>query len=136
MAYAQEVGKPIFLDHTGHGCVNCRRTEDNIWSDDRIRSMLNDDYVLVSLYVDDREKLENVLVSEKRNKKLRTIGNRWADFQIVNFDQITQPLYVMVTPEEEVMTEPREYKEGVEDYFKYLSCGLETFRKNAGNSGL
>ena len=136
MAYAQEVGKPVFLDHTGHGCVNCRRTEDNIWSDNRIRSMLNDDYVLVSLYVDDREKLENILISEKRNKKLRTVGNRWADFQIVNFDQITQPLYVMVTPEEEVMTEPREYKEGVEDYFNYLSCGLETFRKNAGNSGL
>lgn len=128
LAYAKEVGKPIFLDHTGHGCVNCRRTEDNIWSDDRIRKMLNDDFVLVSLYVDDREKLKEILISQKRQKKLRTIGNRWADFQIVNFDQISQPLYVMVTPQEEVVTLPREYKEGVEDYYDYLNCGLQTFK--------
>ncbi len=128
LAYAQEVGKPIFLDHTGHGCVNCRRTEDNIWSDERIRKMLNDDFVLVSLYVDDREKLDEILISQKRQKKLRTIGNRWADFQIVNFDQISQPLYVMVTPREEVVTMPREYKEGIEDYFDYLNCGLQTFK--------
>ena len=128
LAYAKEVGKPIFLDHTGHGCVNCRRTEDNIWSDDRIRKMLNDDFVLVSLYVDDREKLEEILISSKRQKKLRTIGNRWADFQIVNFDQISQPLYVMVTPQEEVVTMPREYKEGIEDYYDYLNCGLQTFK--------
>lgn len=136
MAYAQEVGKPVFLDHTGHGCVNCRRTEDNIWSDNRIRNMLNDDYVLISLYVDDREKLDQVLISKKRNKKLRTVGNRWADFQIVNFDQITQPLYVMVTPQEDVITQPREYKEGIEDYFNYLSCGLKTFKENLGTSSL
>lgn len=128
LAYAKEVGKPIFLDHTGHGCVNCRRTEDNIWSDERIRKMLNDDFVLVSLYVDDREKLDEILISQKRQKKLRTIGNRWADFQIVNFDQISQPLYVMVTPQEEVVTMPREYKEGVEDYYNYLNCGLQTFK--------
>ena len=127
LAYAKEVGKPIFLDHTGHGCVNCRRTEDNIWSDDRIRKMLNDDFVLVSLYVDDREKLDEILISQKRQKKLRTIGSLWSDFQIVNFDQISQPLYVMVTPQEEVVTKPREYKEGIEDYYNYLNCGLQTF---------
>ncbi len=128
LAYAKEVGKPIFLDHTGHGCVNCRRTEDNIWSDERIRKMLNEDFVLVSLYVDDREKLQEVLISQSRQKKLRTVGNKWADFQIVNFDQISQPLYVMVTPQEEVVSNPREYKEGIEDYYNYLDCGLQTFK--------
>lgn len=127
LAYAQEVDKPLLLDHTGHGCVNCRRTEDNIWSDDRVRNMLNDDFVLVSLYVDDRQKLDEVLISESRNEKLRTVGSRWADFQIVNFAQISQPLYVIVTPEEEVVSNPRGYKEGVEGYLNYLKCGLETF---------
>jgi len=128
LAYAQEIGKPLLIDHTGHGCVNCRRTEDNIWSDDRIRGMLNDDYVLVSLYVDDREKLEKMLISKHNNKKLRTVGSKWADFEIVNFAQFSQPLYVVVTPEEEVVSLPRGYKEGVEDYYNYLKCGLESFK--------
>lgn len=128
LAYAQEVGKPLLIDHTGHGCVNCRRTEDNIWSDDRIRRMLNDDFVLVSLYVDDREKLEETLISKSRNEKLRTVGNRWADFQIVNFSQISQPLYVIVTPEEEVVSNPRGYREGIQGYYDYLNCGLEAYK--------
>ena len=128
LAYAQEVDKPMLLDHTGHGCVNCRRTEDNIWSDTRIRNMLNDDFVLVSLYVDDREKLDEILISESRQEKLRTVGSRWADFQIVNFAQISQPLYVIVTPDEEVVSNPRGYKEGVDDYLEYLECGLATFK--------
>ena len=128
LAYANEVGKPMLLDHTGHGCVNCRRTEDHIWSNERVRSLLNDDYVLVSLYVDDRKELKETLVSEKRQKKLRTVGSKWADFQIVNFDQISQPLYVIVTPKEEVVSAPREYREGVQGYLDFLECGLATFR--------
>ena len=130
LAYAREVCKPMLIDHTGHGCVNCRRTEDNIWSDDRVRNMLNDNYVLVSLYVDDREKLEEMLISESRKEKLRTVGSRWADFQIVNFAQISQPLYVIVTPEEEVVSNPRGYKEGVQGYLDYLKCGQNTFTAN------
>lgn len=127
LAYAQAVDKPLLIDHTGHGCVNCRRTEDNIWSDERIRAMLNDDFVLISLYVDDREKLEEVLISKATNKKLRTVGSRWADFEISNFAQFSQPLYVVVTPQEEVVSIPRGYKEGVEEYYSYLKCGLESF---------
>ena len=128
LAYANEVGKPMLLDHTGHGCVNCRRTEDHIWSDERVRSLLTEDYVLVSLYVDDRKELDEVLISESRQKKLRTVGSKWADFQIVNFEQISQPLYVIVTPKEEVVSAPREYREGVQGYLDFLECGLETFK--------
>ncbi len=128
LAYAREVRKPMLIDHTGHGCVNCRRTEDRIWSDDRIRTMLNEDFVLISLYVDDREELDEILISESRNKKLRTVGSKWADFQIVNFDQISQPLYVIVTPDEQVVSPPREYKEGIQGYLDFLECGLETFQ--------
>ena len=128
MAYAKEQGKPVLLDHTGYGCVNCRKTEEFIWIDDRVRNRLNEDYVLISLYVDDREKLEEVLISKTRENKIRNIGNKWTDFQIVNFDQISQPLYVMITPEEEVLALPRGYKEGINDYLGFLECGLETFK--------
>jgi len=128
MAYAKEQGKPVLLDHTGYGCVNCRKTEEFIWIDDRVRNRLNEDYVLISLYVDDREKLDEVLISKTREKKIRNVGNKWTDFQIVNFDQISQPLYVMLSPDEDVLALPRGYKEGTGDYLDFLECGLETFK--------
>ncbi len=127
LAYAKSVGKPMFLDFTGHGCQNCRKTEDNIWVDDRVRKILNDDVVLVSLYVDDRGKLEKPFVSLADGKKKRTVGNQWADFQVVNFEQNSQPLYIMVTPDEEVITHPRGYKDSADDYNDYLRCGLTNF---------
>src|SRR5690606_9962499 len=71
MAYAREVNKPVMLDFTGYGCVNCRKTEEHIWVDDRIRAILNDSIVLISLYVDDDTKLDEVYISEHSNKKVR-----------------------------------------------------------------
>ncbi len=133
LAYARSQGKPIMIDHTGYGCVNCRKTEEHIWVDERIRKILNEDFVLVSLYVDDDQELEKPLYSEVRQKLLRNIGNLWADFQIVNFAQNSQPLYVMVTPDEKVITHPRGYKEGVEGYLRFLECGLSTFRALSAN---
>ena len=127
MAYAKEVGKPAFIDFTGHGCQNCRRTEDNIWVDDKVRSILNDDVVLISLYTDDREPLEETFISMKDSKKKRNVGQKWADFQVVNFAQNSQPLYIMVTPEEEVITHPRGYEEGIKGYQSYLNCGLDYY---------
>ncbi len=126
-AYAASVGKPVFLDFTGHGCVNCRKTEEHIWIKDEIRDKLVDDWVLVSLYVDEDTKLENVYTSKQRQKKLRNIGNKWADFQIINFEQNSQPLYVMMTPEEQVLANPRGYKEGVEGYAEYMECGYKAY---------
>ena len=128
LAYAKEVKKPILFDFTGHGCVNCRRTEDKIWSDNRVRSKLNDDFVLISLYVDDREELPEVLISESSQKKLRTVGSKWADFEIVNFEQLSQPLYVVSGHNEQVISTPRGYKEDLEDYIYFLDCGLENFK--------
>ena len=127
--YAKSVNKPVFVDFTGHGCQNCRRTEDNIWVDTKVKNALNDDMVLVSLYVDDREKLSKPFTSVADGKKKRTVGNQWADFQVVNFKQNSQPLYIMVTPDERVITHPRGYKEGAEDYFDYLQCGLNKFKE-------
>ena len=128
MAYAREVNKPVLLDFTGYGCVNCRKTEEHIWVRDEVWNKIAEDYVLISLYVDDRKPLEEVLLSKTRDTKLRNVGNKWADFQIVNFEQNSQPLYVMMTPDERVMAKPRGYKEGVKDYAEYLSCGLDVYR--------
>jgi len=128
LAYAKKENKPVLLDFTGFGCVNCRKVEEHIWVDNNVRSKLNDDFVLVSLYVDDDKKLDDVFISKTRNKKLRNVGNKWADFQIVNFKQNSQPLYVMMTPEENVIAPPRGYKEGISEYLDYLDCGLSTFK--------
>lgn len=128
--YANEVNKPIMIDFTGHGCVNCRKTEEHIWIDDRVRSILQDSVVLISLYVDDDKKIEDVLVSLNTNEKLRNVGKKWADFQIVNFEKNAQPLYVLATNDQRVVAEPRAYVPGVEGYLEYLKCTLEQFRNN------
>ena len=120
----------MFVDHTGFGCVNCRKVEEHIWVDDGIRDKLTNDFVLVSLYVDDDKKLDETKISARDgNPKLRNVGNKWADFQIVNFKQNSQPLYVMITPDEEVVAKPRGYRqnEGIMEYNAYMECGLETF---------
>lgn len=128
VAYAKEVGKPILVDFTGYGCVNCRKTEEHIWVADKVRKLIMNDYVLISLYVDDKRKLNNVLYSTSRNEKMRDVGDIWADLQIVNFKQNSQPLYVLMTPDEKVLAKPRGYKEGIDAYAEYLNCGLNTFR--------
>ncbi len=124
VSYAKEVNKPVMIDFTGHGCVNCRKTEEHIWVDDRIRGILNDSLVLISLYVDDDKKLDQVYLSEHSGKKIRNVGNKWADFQIVNFQQNSQPLYVMATHSGEVISKPRPFKDGVSDYLDFLTCSL------------
>lgn len=127
LAYAQEVGKPVLVDFTGYGCVNCRKTEEHIWVVDDVWKKIQHDFVLVSLYTDDRQKLETELISKQRQTKLRNVGNKWADFQIVNFEQNSQPLYVMMSHDEKVLAAPRGYKESASDYAEYLECGLKTF---------
>jgi thiol:disulfide interchange protein len=129
MAYAKEVNKPVMLDFTGHGCVNCRKTEEHIWVDDRIRKILNDSLVLISLYVDDDKKLSTVYISEHSDKKLRNVGNKWADFQIVNFQQNSQPLYVMTTNNQEVISKPRPFVEGISGYLDFLTCSMTEAKK-------
>ena len=128
MAYAKEVNMPILLDFTGYGCVNCRKTEDFIWVETPVRNNIDQNFVLISLYVDDPTKLDQELVSASRKNKIRNIGNKWADFQIVNFEGNAQPLYVMMSADEKVLAYPRGYEEGWADYNDFLNCGLETFR--------
>ena len=127
LAYAKEVKKPILIDFTGYGCVNCRKTEEHIWVSDKVRNKINNDYVLISLYVDDKKKLDNIKRSTSRNDRIKTVGDIWADLQIVNFQQNSQPLYVLMTPDEKVLAKPRGYKEGVKEYDQFLQCGLDAY---------
>ena len=131
LEYAKKNNKMIFGDFTGFGCVNCRKVEEHIWVNDEIRDKLINDFVLVSMYVDDDKKLDDVKRTMREgHDKIKNVGNKWADFQIVNFKQNTQPLYVMITPEEEVVAKPRGYRqnEGIEEYNAYMDCGLETYK--------
>ncbi|MCB0659300.1 MAG: thioredoxin family protein [Saprospiraceae bacterium] len=129
MNYAKEVGKPVMLDFTGYGCVNCRKTEEHIWVDERVRKILNDSLVLISLYVDDDTPVTPVYSSEITGQKLRNVGKKWADFQIVNFEQNSQPLYVITSNDQQVITRPRPFVEGIDGYLEFLECSLKSFRE-------
>lgn len=126
--YAKKQNKPILLDFTGHGCVNCRKTEDNIWIHNDVWNKIQNDYVLISLYTDDRKKLDQPLISATDQTKLRTVGSKWQDFQITNFQQNSQPLYVLMSADEEVLASPRGYDSDIEAYDDFLSCGLNTYK--------
>lgn len=134
LEYAKEVNKPLFVDFTGHGCQNCRRVEDQYWVNQRVRQILNDEVVLVSLYVDDRKKLKKPFISKYDNKKKRNVGNQWADFQVVNFERNSQPWYTLITTDEQVVTQPQGYdyfnsRNGADTYTEYLECGLQEAAK-------
>jgi thiol:disulfide interchange protein DsbD len=94
-----------------------------------IRKKINDDFVLVSLYVDDKMNLDTTLRSAITNQRIRTVGQKWTDFQVVNFNQNSQPLYVIVSPDEKVLTTPRGYDPDVDEYHNFLECGLNAFKE-------
>lgn len=126
LAYAKKVNKPVFLDFTGHGCVNCRKTEDKIWVQDEVYNSLKNDWVLLSLYCDDDKPLDQQYISPSRNNaKIRNVGNKWADFQIINFEKNSQPLYVMMSNNEEILGHPRGYYPSVKEYIEFMDCGLK-----------
>jgi len=129
VAYAKAQHKPLLIDFTGYGCVNCRKTEEHIWVNDKIWKTINEKFVLVSLYVDDKLELDSTLRSAVTNARIRTVGQIWTDFQVTNFKQNSQPLYVLVTPDEQVMTAPRGYDSDVQGYDAFLQCGLNTFKQ-------
>lgn len=129
MEYAKEQNKPILLDFTGYGCVNCRRMEDNIWSEDKVYKLINEEYILISLYVDERKELEEQYYSEFGQKKIRTVGNKWADFQAIHFDRNSQPFYVLMSPDGKLLNKPVAYTPDVDKYKAFLECGLQNFKK-------
>lgn len=129
-AYAIEHNKPIMIDFTGWACVNCRKMEEHVWPEDEVYKLINEEYVLVSLYVDDKEALdeEEQYISEYSGNKVRTIGNKWSDFQARDFNTNSQPYYVLISADGTVLNQPKAYTPDVEEYTSFLQCGLDTYR--------
>ena len=131
LAHAKETGKPLLIDFTGKGCTNCRKMEDNVWIDPEVKKMFLDDYVVVSLFVDLKTKLpeEEQYVSETTGRKVRTIGNKWTDFQISRYNRNTQPYYVILDHNEEEIVDGYGYNSDADKFANWLNNGLENFRK-------
>ncbi len=135
LAYAKKVNKPIMLDFTGWACVNCRKMEENVWNKPEVFKIINQDYVLISLYVDDREKLANsdqhMFISENgQKKKIRTIGDKWATFQTETFVNNSQPYYALLSKDEKLLLSPVGYTPEVTSFRTYLECGLKANKIN------
>ena len=131
LAYAKEVGKPIMLDFTGWGCVNCRKMEENVWKDERVHQRIRDNVVLISLYVDERTNLpkDEQYISEITGRKIKNIGNKWSEFQEVNFQEVSQPLYVILGHDDLTpLVEKNAYNLDVDAYIDWLDRGVAAFK--------
>ena len=124
---AKAEGKPVMIDFTGFGCVNCRKMEAAVWTDERVKDMITNDYVLIQLFVDDKTPLpEPIEVMENNQpRKLRTVGDKWSYLQRTKFGSNTQPFYVLLDNEGNLLTSPRSYDEDVEAYISFLKEGLK-----------
>ncbi|KIC01193.1 thiol:disulfide interchange protein DsbD [Flavobacterium sp. JRM] len=131
LAYAKSVNKPILLDFTGFACVNCRKMEDYVWSDPRILSILNNEVVLISLYVDDKRELpiEEQYTSKETGKKIKSIGNKWSDFQITRYKANAQPYYIILDTNEQSLNKPTGYTPDITEYEQWLKSGIQGFKK-------
>ena len=134
-AYAKEVNKPIVLDFTGWACVNCRKMEEQVWSDEEVKKILSDDVILISLYVDERKKIpkdeqyETTLAG--KTKQVKTTGDKWMVLQANTYGTNSQPYYVFLDHNEHQMVEPANYQDyGTVELFKdWLNRGLQEYRK-------
>ena len=135
LAYAKSVNKPILLDFTGWACVNCRKMEENVWSEPDVYTLLKEDYVLISLYIDDRKELPSeeqfdYKYESGRVKTIKTIGEKWGTFQTINFSSASQPYYVLLSPELELLNSAIQSADS-DVYRQWLLKGLEKFKGNS-----
>lgn len=130
MAYAKKVNKPVLIDFTGHACVNCRKMEASVWPDPQVLRRLREDYVLIQLYVDDKTELpvEEQTVSDFSGKKIKTIGNKWSDFQAARFNSNSQPYYVLLDNQGELLTQPQGANYSIENFVNFLDSGLAAYQ--------
>ena len=133
MAYARQTGKPVLLDFTGFGCVNCRKMETAVWRDARVRDLINKDYVLISLYVDDKTALPAPIEVEENGKitTLRTVGDRWSYLQRNKFGANAQPFYIALDGEGQPLGPSRSYNENISEYVDFLNNGIKAYQKTA-----
>lgn len=131
MEYARQHGKPVMLDFTGYGCVNCRKMELAVWTDSKVSDIINNDYVLITLYVDNKTPLTSpVKVTENgRERILRTVGDKWSYLQRVKFGANAQPFYVLIDNEGRPLNKSYSYDEDIPKYIEFLQTGLENYKK-------
>ncbi|WP_299092263.1 cytochrome c biogenesis protein CcdA [Bacteroides sp. MSB163] len=131
MEYARQHGKPVMLDFTGYGCVNCRKMELAVWTDSKVSDIINNDYVLITLYVDNKTPLTSpVKVTENgRERTLRTVGDKWSYLQRVKFGANAQPFYVLIDNEGRPLNKSYSYDEDIPKYIEFLQTGLENYKK-------
>lgn len=131
LALAKKEHKPILIDFTGWACVNCRKMEENVWTDPQVKALM-EKYVLVSLYVDDKQKLPisqqfTYVGKDSVERRIVTVGDKWSTFQTENFNASSQPWYVLLTPDEKLLTPPVGYTPDKKQYANWLQCGLDAF---------
>ena len=136
--YAAEIDKPLLIDFTGFGCVNCRKMEENVWTEEEVNQVMQE-YVLVSLYVDDKKALpeEEQYVSNAtgKEKKIKSIGNKWSDFQASHFKTNSQPYYVLVDPKaDRILNKPEGYLPDKSAFKEFLNCGLDNFEEKVSQN--
>ncbi len=129
MEYALQQGKPVMLDFTGYGCVNCRKMELAVWTDSKVSDLINNDYVLITLYVDDKTPLPAPVKIQENGKErtLRTVGDKWSYLQRVKFGANAQPFYVLIDNEGNPLNKSYSYDEDIAKYVDFLQTGLENF---------
>lgn len=128
LALSKQTGKPLLIDFTGWACVNCRKMEEQVWTLEPIEQLIKEKFILVSLYVDDREKLPASKRFNYQDKEIKTLGDKWAMFQAVNFGGASQPMYVVLSPDEELMNLPVGYSQP-DAYKIWLECGLNAWQE-------
>ncbi len=130
LACAKEQNKPVFIDFTGHGCVNCREMEARVWADPRVIKKLRDEFIIVALYIDDKTTLpeSDWITSTYDGKVKKTIGKKYADFQISKFNVNAQPYYVLMDHQENVMVEPKAYDLDVDNFLAFLDKGIAAYK--------
>lgn len=131
---AKRENKPILIDFTGWACVNCRRMEEKVWTNADVRNLMQNDFIVVSLYVDERKNLPAVeqstfLTKDGAKKQIITVGDKWATFQSENFNAVSQPQYAIISPEEKILTKTKYYTPDAQEFANWLKCGLEASRK-------
>ncbi|HXB32303.1 MAG TPA: thioredoxin family protein [Puia sp.] len=131
---ARQEHKPVLIDFTGWACSNCRRMEENVWTAPVVKTLLSNDYILVSLYVDDRKLLPAdqqfaFTASDGSIKEIHTVGDKFATLQSVNFKSASQPLYAVISPDEKLLTKPVPYTPDPGEYAQWLQCGLDAFHR-------
>jgi len=135
---AKAENKPIMLDFTGWACVNCRKMEEHVWSKANVFNLLNDEYIIISLYVDDRRELpeDEQFKYQKLNgtiKNINTIGDKWATLQTLNFQNNSQPFYVLLDRDMNMLNHTIAYTPNSTEYYDWLKAGLENFKKQNNN---